>query len=568
MNLRKSTKSKSYKRQSRLTKVGLFMLGFSILGGSIMLFKSSAAIVFVGDPHRATCIQNTPSKTFVKPGSTFTGVVKMQNTGSSTWGPSYGMGLAEYSSAAGNGKVIWNASGTSLTRDYAPGETATFNLTLKAPDTPSTHTFNWGMYITFQGYLHQPCPDVPITIKNAPVSSVVLNNQPSNISVTKGAGLTIGWSASNGATSCVASGNWSGAKSPNGGSENHTGDTSSVGTKSYALKCSNEVGAGATATRTAVVNAPPSTTNPPPGSGTNPPPSSTTPRGRTSNGTPASGGAVDTTPPSAPSNFQAKFSDSVVDLSWDQSTDDFGVSSYELERSTDAIEWQKIGNTITGGSYGDTDVGFQSTYYYRIKALDESGNASPTATTEITTGSFEPNVKAEDGITLTSEDGITQVIIPASALSEQASCDLRQSNTLHPGIEKFVVVSGPYELLCKLESGEKVSVYKEPVMVKVLLNDSQKKQYSQLKFFTLKNDWEEVLDASKDSSFVLGDATDFVIMGKLKTTPLWQKILITLFIAGAIIGGGLVGLTQLYRWRLRRQIEQQNQKAYNNERGY
>ena len=84
----------------------------------------------------------------------------------------------------------------------------------------------------------------------------------------------------------------------------------------------------------------------------------------------------------------------------------------------------------------------------------------------------------------------------------------------------------------------------------------------------MKNDWEEVLDITEDSSFVLGDSADFAIMGKINKTPLWQKILIIIFIVSAIIGGGLAGLTQLYRWRLRKQIEQQNQNNYNKERGY
>lgn len=570
---RKSKKPNNNKRQSILIRIGFFMIGFSAIGGGIMLYKSSAATTWASpykNPHGAECVA-VRSKAVVKPGEKFTAVVEMKNVGTSTFSERFAVYLSEFNN--GTATNYWNVSGGSLlSNDILPNQTATFNLSLTAPAEIGNHDFNWAMAIVWSGAVYNPCTGHKVLVLPPPSVSLSLNGQNNNIAVTQGSGLTINWSATPLPTSCTASDNWSGSKSPpTAGSQNITADTSTPGTKTYSLQCSNAYGPSTKVSRTVVVNPAPTTSLPPTsGSVTSPPkttsPSSITPRRSSSSPLPAV--VVDTSPPSAPTNFQVAFTDSVVNLSWDASTDDFGIAGYELERSSNQTDWQKIGNNISGESYSDSDVGYQSTYYYRLKALDESGNISPSVTAQITTGSFEPNVQAEDGIVLTSDDGVVQVTIPVSALNEQASCDLRQSNILHPGIEKFVSISGPYELICKLESGEKVRVFKEPVTVKIILNDSQNKQYSDLKIFTMKNDWEEVLDISEDSSFVLGDSTDFAIMGKINKTPLWQKILIILFIVSAIIGGGLAGLTQLYRWRLRKQIEQQNQNNYNKERGY
>lgn len=536
-----------------------------------MIFKSSAATQWVSDykqPHGSLCTSVVPSRSVVKPGDKFTAVVTMKNTGTSNFSPNYFF-LTEFNNEVATN--YWKATYQLLTKDILPNQTATFNLGLTAPSTIGNYDFNWAMGVVYKGYVHNPCTGYKVLVLPPPSVSLSLNGQNSNISVTQGASLAISWTASLWPTSCTASGNWSGSKSPpSGNTINITGDTATPGTKTYSLQCSNAYGPSSTVTRTVVVNPAP-TPNPTPPSGTSPTTSSpSSPSSSTTRSTnkPVPAVVVDTLPPTPPGNFKAEFKESVVELAWETSTDDFGVSGYELERSANQTDWQKIGNLITKEFYSDTDVGFQSTYYYRLKAIDESGNASQNVTTEITTGSFSANVKAEEGIVLTSEDEVVQVTIPKSALSEQASCDLRQSDILHPGIEKFVSVTGPYELLCKLESGERVHVYNEPVIVQITLNESQKKQYSDLKVFTMKNDWEEVLDVSEDNSFVLGDSTDFAIMGKLKKTPLWQKILAILFVVAAIIGIGMVGLTQIYRYRLKKQIEKHNQDAYNKERGY
>ncbi len=559
------------RRHLGLHKLGLFLVVFSVIGGGIMLLKSSAATTYATyPPHHAACTQNTATtpynNSYARPGQRFTAQVKMKNDGTSNFSPNYGFILVEFNNGAATN--YWKASGGTLAGDVTPGNTATFNLTVTAPSQVGSYGFNWAMYIIYNGILREPCTGKVLTVKNPPAASLNLNSQASNISLTQGAGLTLSWSASNGPTGCTASGSWSGARAVSG-SENRSGDTATVGTKTYTLQCANQVGSGSSITRTVTVNAapPPASPTPSPAPSTSSPkPSPTT--GAASNNNPVPVVTTDTTPPSAPGNFQAAYNENVVDLRWDAATDDRGVSGYQLERSLDQSQWQTIGETINGTAYTDQDVNFQTTYYYRLRAIDESGNASANAEAQVATGSFAPNAKSEEALVLTSDDGVAVVTVPAGALNEAASCDLRSSKYLSPNAKGYASISGPYELLCKLASGSRVTAYAQPVTVQVILSDSQKKQYTDYKFYTRESDWAEIREVSADNSFVLGNSNDFALMGKTKKTPLWQKILITLFVIAAVAGAGLVGLTRLYRWRLKRQIEQKNRDNYNKERGY
>ncbi|HSX23774.1 MAG TPA: hypothetical protein VLE74_01610 [Candidatus Saccharimonadales bacterium] len=121
--------------------------------------------------------------------------------------------------------------------------------------------------------------------------------------VNQNGALTINWSSTN-ATSCSASGTWSGTKATSG-SENRSGDTATTGTKTYTINCGGE-GGNATAQTSVTVNATP--TSPPPsgggggtGGGSTSPPSG----GSSGSSTPASGGTTTTTT-STPSSAAAK----------------------------------------------------------------------------------------------------------------------------------------------------------------------------------------------------------------------------------------------------------------------
>jgi hypothetical protein len=81
----------------------------------------------------------------------------------------------------------------------------------------------------------------------------------------------------------------------------------------------------------------------------------------------------DTQPPSDPSGLSATApSPNRVALSWTASTDDVGVTGYEIYRN-DALLTTTSG---TGTSYSDTPVARGTTYTYKVRALDAAGNLS------------------------------------------------------------------------------------------------------------------------------------------------------------------------------------------------
>ncbi len=97
--------------------------------------------------------------------------------------------------------------------------------------------------------------------------------------------------------------------------------------------------------------------------------------------TPISAG--DTTPPSAPSNLSGSaISSSQINLTWGASTDNFGVTGYNVYRNN--VKVATIGGTNT--SYGDANLVEITAYTYFIKAVDQAGNESaPSNTVSVTT---------------------------------------------------------------------------------------------------------------------------------------------------------------------------------------
>src|SRR5205085_1003628 len=88
---------------------------------------------------------------------------------------------------------------------------------------------------------------------------------------------------------------------------------------------------------------------------------------------PASGPPPDAQAPSVPSGLAANaISPTRVDLSWNASTDNVGVTGYAISR-----EGTQIG-TVNGSttSYSDTTAAAGTTYHYTVDAADAAGNRS------------------------------------------------------------------------------------------------------------------------------------------------------------------------------------------------
>jgi hypothetical protein len=81
--------------------------------------------------------------------------------------------------------------------------------------------------------------------------------------------------------------------------------------------------------------------------------------------------AADTTPPTVPTSFTATaISSSQINLSWTASTDNVGVTGYNVFRGG-----LKIG-TVPGTSFQDSGLSASTTYTYNVSAFDTANNTS------------------------------------------------------------------------------------------------------------------------------------------------------------------------------------------------
>ncbi|WP_224364473.1 lamin tail domain-containing protein [Hyalangium versicolor] len=110
-------------------------------------------------------------------------------------------------------------------------------------------------------------------------------------------------------------------------------------------------------------------------------------QGSTSTTYASKGQSVDTQPPTAPGSLVATAaSASEIDLSWSASTDDVGVTGYNVYRSTNGTTFSLAGSSTTTG-FSDLGLLGSTTYWYRVTATDAAGNESfVSATVSATTG--------------------------------------------------------------------------------------------------------------------------------------------------------------------------------------
>jgi hypothetical protein len=81
--------------------------------------------------------------------------------------------------------------------------------------------------------------------------------------------------------------------------------------------------------------------------------------------------SVDNQPPSTPTGLSATaIGGSQVDLSWNASTDNIGVTGYDVYRDGSKIA------TVTNTNYSDTGLAANTTYVYFVEAKDGQGNVS------------------------------------------------------------------------------------------------------------------------------------------------------------------------------------------------
>ncbi|MET0861431.1 MAG: LamG-like jellyroll fold domain-containing protein [Microbacterium sp.] len=114
-------------------------------------------------------------------------------------------------------------------------------------------------------------------------------------------------------------------------------------------------------------------------------------------------GLNDTTPPSTPANLEGDFTGGAVELDWDASSDNTGVASYRVYRGASAdfpADAASQVDDVTGTSWTGTNPTI-GTAFYKVAAVDGSGNVSPAtdAVSVTVTDTVAPSVPG--GVTAT-----------------------------------------------------------------------------------------------------------------------------------------------------------------------
>jgi len=106
--------------------------------------------------------------------------------------------------------------------------------------------------------------------------------------------------------------------------------------------------------------------------------------------------APDVAAPTAPGTLLATAaSPTQINLSWTASTDNVGVTGYEIERCQGAgCSSFALLTTVTGTSYSNTGLTASTSYSYRVRAADAAGNKSAYSATASTTTPAVPDTSA------------------------------------------------------------------------------------------------------------------------------------------------------------------------------
>ncbi|MGE5527803.1 MAG: discoidin domain-containing protein [Patescibacteria group bacterium] len=124
----------------------------------------------------------------------------------------------------------------------------------------------------------------------------------------------------------------------------------------------------------------------------------------TAQATTQSGGG-DTQAPTAPTNLAANaVSSSQINLTWTASTDNVGVTGYQIFR-----DGEQVGTSATT-SYSDTGLAANTTYSYYVKAYDAAGNVSAQSNTAqaTTQGGGGTNLALNKPTTVSTLDSVNQ----------------------------------------------------------------------------------------------------------------------------------------------------------------
>jgi acid phosphatase type 7 len=153
----------------------------------------------------------------------------------------------------------------------------------------------------------------------------------------------------------------------------------------------------------------------------------------------------DTTRPTAPANLTATAVGSSVSLAWTASTDNVGVSAYDVIRGGVVV------GTSTTTSYSDAAVNPNTTYTYTVKARDASGNVSDPSNSVVITTPAAPTLL----VFAPTADAYVDATLPTSNFGSVTSIHVDNSPVKHfllkfsvTGVNGRAVTSAKLRLRC------------------------------------------------------------------------------------------------------------------------
>jgi fibronectin type 3 domain-containing protein len=105
---------------------------------------------------------------------------------------------------------------------------------------------------------------------------------------------------------------------------------------------------------------------------------------------------ADVTPPTVPSGLNATaLSSSQISLNWTASTDDVGISGYQVDRcqGVGCTTFVQVATPV-GTSFGDAGLSPTTSYSYRVRAVDAAGNVSANSNVASATTQAPPDTTA------------------------------------------------------------------------------------------------------------------------------------------------------------------------------
>ena len=144
--------------------------------------------------------------------------------------------------------------------------------------------------------------------------------------------------------------------------------------------------------------------------------------------------------PAKPAGLTASASGNQIELEWTANSEN-DLQEYRLYRSTDPDPTDQIATILKGTkTYTDADVVVEQTYYYRLRAVDTSGNESEYSDDAIAKIDVAP--AAPTGLTATAESGTVTLKWTANAEGDLQEYRLYRGTSPEPADQIATVTAG------------------------------------------------------------------------------------------------------------------------------